>query len=57
MSVTMITGNSTSLRYLNQSQRVIDISDKIYLLEPNAAPLYVLVSKLNKRVTINPRPV
>jgi len=55
MAVTMITGNSTSLRYLNQSQRVIDISDKIYLLEPNVAPLYVLVSKLNKRVTINPQ--
>jgi hypothetical protein len=27
--------------------------DKIYLLEPNAAPLYVLVSKLNKRVAIS----
>jgi hypothetical protein len=29
------------------------MADKIYLLEPNAAPLYVLVSKLNKRVAIN----
>jgi len=35
------------------SQRIVDMADKIYLLEPNAAPLYVLVSKLNKRVAIN----
>ncbi len=26
---------------------------KIYLLQPDSAPLYVLVSKLNKRVAIN----
>jgi hypothetical protein len=35
------------------AQRIVDMADKIYLLEPNAAPLYVLVSKLNKRVAIN----
>jgi hypothetical protein len=35
------------------NQRIVDMADKIYLLEPNAAPLYVLVSKLNKRVAIN----
>jgi hypothetical protein len=35
-------------------RQVLDMADKIYLLEPNAAPLYVLVSKLNKRVAINP---
>jgi hypothetical protein len=29
------------------------MADKIYLLQPEAAPLYVLVSKLNKRVAIN----
>lgn len=39
---------------INASQKVLDIADKIYLLEPNAAPLYVLVSKLNKRSAINP---
>jgi len=49
----MIT-NAVSTANLNATQRVLDVADKIYLLEPNAAPLYVLVSKLNKRVAINP---
>jgi len=38
-----------------QIKRVIDISDKIYLLNPNAAPLTVLSSKLAKRETVNPK--
>lgn len=33
---------------INSSQRVVDMVDKLFLLEPQAAPLYVLVSKLNK---------
>ena len=48
----MISGATGSQNVLS-NQKVVDISDKIYLLEPNAAPLYVLVSKLNKRVAIN----
>jgi hypothetical protein len=50
--LTMITGATGSQNILSV-QKVIDIADKIYLLEPNAAPLYVLVSKLNKKVAIN----
>ena len=53
---TMLSGSVTTTgasNYILTNQRVVDMSDKIYLLEPNAAPLYVLVSKLNKRVAIN----
>lgn len=50
--VTMI-NNATTTQTILSNQRVIDMADKIYLLEPNAAPLYVLVSKLNKRVAIS----
>ncbi len=49
----MIT-NATGTAGILAAQKVVDMSDKIYLLEPSAAPLYVLVSKLNKRVAINP---
>lgn len=53
MATTLTTGMVTTGQ--NPSDRqVLDMADKIYLLEPNAAPLYVLVSKLNKRVAINP---
>lgn len=52
MATTMIAG-ATGSQNINAGQKVLDMSDKIYLLEPNAAPLYVLVSKLNKRVAIN----
>ena len=53
---TMLTGSvatTAANNYILANQRVVDMADKIYLLEPNAAPLYVLVSKLNKRVAIN----
>ncbi len=40
---------------INQSRRVVEMSDTIYLLEPNAAPLYVLVSKLKKKSVTNPK--
>jgi len=52
MTVTMISGATGSQNILS-SQKVVDMSDRIYLLEPQAAPLYVLVSRLNKRVAIN----
>jgi hypothetical protein len=52
MSQTIIT-NATGSQNILSAQKVLDIADKIYLLEPSAAPLYVLVSKLNKRVAIN----
>lgn len=49
---TMIAGATGSQNILGD-QKVLDMSDRIYLLEPQAAPLYVLVSRLNKRVAIN----
>lgn len=52
MAITMINA-ATNTQTVLSNQRVIDMADKIYLLEPNAAPLYVLVSKLNKRVAIS----
>jgi len=52
--VTALTTGSVTTAQLPTDRQVLDMADKIYLLEPNAAPLYVLVSKLNKRVAINP---
>jgi len=49
----MIAGAGT--RNILQNRRVIDMADTIYLLEPNAAPLYVLVSKLKKRSCFSPK--
>lgn len=43
------TGNIT------QVKRVIDMADKISVLEPDASPLTVLTRKLNKKVAINPK--
>lgn len=52
MATSMVQG-AVSTGTITSTQKVVDMADKIYLLEPNAAPLYVLVSKLNKRVAIN----
>jgi hypothetical protein len=49
---TMIT-NATGTQNILSNLRVVDFADKIFLLQPEAAPLYVLVSKLNKRPAIN----
>ena len=43
------TGNIT------QAKRVIDMSSKISVLEPDSAPLTQLTKKLDKRVAINPK--
>jgi len=40
---------------INQSQRVIDMDDRIAELEPNAAPLVVLLKKLKKVQAISPK--
>lgn len=48
----MVTGATGSQNILS-NLRVVDMADKIFLLQPEAAPLYVLVSRLNKRVAIN----
>jgi|MudIll2142460700_1097286.scaffolds.fasta_scaffold01876_3 hypothetical protein len=53
MAYPTIISGATGTQNICSGQVVVDISDKIYLLEPNAAPLYVLVSKLNKRSAIN----
>lgn len=39
---------------INQDRRVVDIMDKIHLLEPDKAPLTVLLSKLRRVKAINP---
>jgi hypothetical protein len=52
MAATMVTGATGSQNILS-NLRVVDMADKIYLLQPEAAPLYVLVSRLNKRIAIN----
>lgn len=39
---------------VNQSQRKIDMSEKVLLLEPMAAPLTVLTARLSKNATHNP---
>lgn len=52
MATTMI-ATATGSQNILSNQKVLDMSDRIYLLEPQAAPLYVLVSRLNKRVAIN----
>src|SRR5215471_2062111 len=44
-----------SLDIINQSQRVIDMDDRIAELEPNAAPLVVLLKKLKKVQAISPK--
>lgn len=38
-----------------QAQRVVDMDERIHLLEPNATPLAVLLMRLRKKVTFNPR--
>mgnify|MGYP000237318720 CR=1 FL=1 len=40
---------------IEQRRRVIDMSDVIFLLQPSAAPLTVLLSKLQSRPAINPK--
>jgi hypothetical protein len=52
MAYTMVT-NATGTQNILSNLRVVDFADKIYLLEPEAAPLYVLVSRLNKRSAIS----
>jgi len=39
---------------INQDRRVIDISDKIALLEPDSNPLTLILRKINKKKAINP---
>jgi hypothetical protein len=52
MAVTMVS-NATGSQNILSNLRVVDFADKIFLLQPEAAPLYVLVSRLNKRPAIN----
>jgi len=49
----IITGTRTTFN-INQQQRVIDISDKIALLEPNSYPLTVILRQLGKKKAVNP---
>lgn len=54
MATTLISGD-LSTDVLNQSQRVIDMDTKIAELEPNAAPLVVLLKKLRRVNAISPK--
>ena len=54
MATTVISGD-LSLDVINQSQRVIDMDDKIAELEPNASPLVVLLKKLRRVQAISPK--
>ena len=40
---------------VNSSRRVVDMRDKIFLLEPSAAPLTLLLAKMGKQVAKNPK--
>ena len=51
---TMISG-VRSTNTVNAQQRKIDMADKLYRVEPNKSPLIVLLSRLKKRVAINPK--
>ena len=51
---TVLTGD-LALDVINQSQRVIDMDDRIAELEPNAAPLVVLLKKLKRVQAIAPK--
>jgi hypothetical protein len=54
MAPTILTGD-LSLDIINQSQRVIDMDDRIAELEPNASPLVVLMKKLRRVQAISPK--
>ncbi len=52
--VTVING-TRGTGNIEQTQRVRDVSDKIWLLEPEAAPLTMILSKLNKKTSYSPK--
>lgn len=54
MATTIVTGD-LALDVINQSQRVIDMDDRIAELEPNASPLVVLLKKLRRVQAISPK--
>ncbi len=54
MATTIVTGD-LALDVINQSQRVIDMDDRIAELEPNASPLVVLLKKLKRVQAISPK--
>jgi len=49
---TIITGVRGGLN-INQDKRIVDMSDKIALLEPSASPLVILTKRLNKKIAVN----
>jgi len=54
MPVTLLTGDLAT-DTINQSQRVIDMDPKVEELEPNAAPLVVLLKKLRNKSAVAPK--
>jgi hypothetical protein len=53
MATTILTGVHDTID-INQDRRVVDMSNKIALLEPSKTPLTVLLQKLRKKKVINP---
>lgn len=54
MAATVLTGD-LALDIINQSQRVVDMDDKIAELQPNASPLVVLLKKMRRVQAISPK--
>ncbi|MHA2067377.1 MAG: SU10 major capsid protein, partial [Candidatus Thorarchaeota archaeon] len=59
MAVTVIAGQrvsktTTSATGINQDKRVVEMKDKIFLLEPSAAPLTLLTNKARREEVSNP---
>lgn len=53
MAVTLLAGPEPSTNNVNNNVR--DMAGKVFSLEPNAAPLVVLLDKLSKKAAINPK--
>lgn len=50
-----VTRGTAGVGAINQTRRKVDISDRIYLLDPDKSPLTVLLMQMNKRSCYNPK--
>lgn len=55
MAVPTLVSGDLATDTINQSQRVVDMDDSIAQLEPDAAPLTLLLRKLRKQPAISPK--
>jgi len=58
MAVTVVSGSrpsaGASTAQINQDKRIVDMRDKIFLLEPSASPLTLLTNKAMRKSVSNP---